>query len=336
MSKKADLLKSLYYLYGKEEFLIKKKLSELSSHLSTEAQEFNFEQFRAGEASPQEIVSAASALPFLSDRRLVVVWQAQRLSKTAVETLSPLLADPPAHLCLIFVAEEGAKVEKTRLFRLCQEKGQVVACNSPKRSSYVPWITKEFSKRGQEVGGAVATYVLDRIGPDFYRLQQEIEKLSLHYAQQQKINMDEARSLLEGPAEGTVFQMIDALSQKRVSEALRILDALFRNHEDTSKVLYLLVRHFRLLMKTKALLERGIDGKELGSKISPGRPIQPWVVNKLRVQARNLSFSELRRGLRLLLEADIVLKSSDSDAHVIVEDFIFQLFSSSEPSSQRI
>lgn len=343
MTAKAKALKAIYYLYGQDEFLLKNRLAEIRERLEPEAREFNFAQFQVGEASVGDILASALALPMVSDRRLVVVWQAQRLAQSDSEKLAGAMEDPPKHLSLVLVGGEGARVEKSRLFKLAKAKGEVIACNPPKKPGYISWIRKEFAERGVEVGEAAAAHILDRAshdlhqlkqekdGRDFYRLENEIEKIHLYYIDQRSVSLDEVRELLDGPVEGTVFQMIDALSKREVSEALTILDLLFKNRRETGIVFHMLLRHFRLLMKTQALLEKGVEPKALASMLSPGRPLQSFVVGKLRTQSRNFSFLELRRALKLLLEADIALKSTDSEAQVVIEDLIFRLFSA--PSS---
>ena len=95
----------LYLFYGPGEFQMEKLLDRIKGSLIPEGvRDFNAEVFYGGESESGEILQHALTMPFLADRRLIIVRRTEAFSAEALEPFLAYFEKPASSTCLIFVA----------------------------------------------------------------------------------------------------------------------------------------------------------------------------------------------------------------------------------------
>lgn len=308
-------LKLVYLIYGGQRLLLEEALERLKGRIAQQADlNFNYAEFRGGEDDASMIIQAAETLPFISEKRLVVVKEAEKLSPADLSLLADCVKNPAPHACLVLVA--GKLKKSSRLYRVVKESGgDVYEYKPPSKRGYPQWIEDVFSKRNKVVTNAAASYLFQTVGQDLYRLKGEIEKICLFHEAKKRLDVEDIQPLVSKSAESTIFDLVDCLGRRDEAKALAILDNLLQGRELLERILPMIIRHFRLLLKTKVLLERGVDGAGLVSKLK----LPPFVVDGYRLQSRNFSHKQLRRSHELLLDADLAIKTGKGDPRFVLE-----------------
>ena len=304
----------VYLLKGKEGVRRGEALAGLIDQLTDPAfRDFDLERIDARAATAELVLSAAGAAPFASLRRLTVIEDAQRMAPDAVQKLQKLLPTQiGAQSAVAFVAGETGDGEKAqgvmrRLENLAKSLGVVRSFDPLKPAEAAQWLTKAVQRAGHVLEPDARTEMLARVGPNLGVLGREVEKLAVFVGERKAITRVDVAAVVPESAEYSVFALVDAVSEGRTAAALHVLHGLRAANEPAQRIMPLLARQIRLVWQAKLLAEdRHATGR------LPNDPnilkLPPFLQDKARKQAHRLTWEQLSRGLRLLLEKDLALK----------------------------
>lgn len=309
-------------IHGNQRLLVEDELKKVQSKISQEVDlDFNLDVFEAGEDRLEDVLQAADTLPLGSDRRYVILREAQRLSPSEVKALARY-AEDPAESSLLVLAAIGLK-EAGPLLRLMEKTGRVKEAS--KRKDQIPgWIRSRFKERGAKVTGKAIAYMQDALGNDLMAIEAAVEKVSLYHEGPDEIDLDEVVPLVAPSAERSIFELLDRVALGDTDQAVKLLRALLQQGEKPSYILYALSGHFRRLLLYKALREEGRQESEIAAYMKIPKK-QAWTLGKkLKPQAVRLDEGRLKRALSILVRVEMGLKSGEMD-----EDFALELAVSS-------
>jgi DNA polymerase-3 subunit delta len=182
-------------------------------------------------------------------------------------------------------------------------------------------VRESVKRRGQQINEDAARLLIDRIGSDISELDQEVEKICLFALNRRKtIGREEVEAAARMGHTANVFELGDAVGLQNPERALSALkDLLAMDHY--MPILHMLIRHFRLLLKARVLMNRSI--KETDAARALGVP--PFVVRKYLDQARKLGMTGIKRGLASLLQANLTLISDPAPPNMVMEKLVLEL-----------
>lgn len=304
-------------IHGNQRLLVEDELKRVQGKISDEVDlDFNLDVFEAGEDSLEDALQAAETLPMASDRRYVIVKEAQRLSAAEVKRLARYVADP-AESSLLILTAVGLKAGSPLLHL---EEKRVRVKEVAKRRDQIPgWIRSRFKERGLQVTGKAIAYVQDALGEDLMAIEGAVEKVSLYHEGEDAVNLDEVVPLVSPTAERSIYELLDRVALGDADQAVKLMRRLLRQGEKPTHILYALARHFRRLLLYRALREDGRQDAEIAKYLKlPGN--QTWMVSKkLKPQAARLDVEKLREALSLLVRVDWGIKSGEMDEVFAVE-----------------
>ena len=304
-------------MHGSQKFLVEESLKEIKKRLQSGPKEdLNYQEFQAEKAELSEILSAAETLPFISEKRLIVVKESEKLKFKDSAALMSYLKNPSATTCLVFVA--GKVDKRSALYKGIKDYGKIDEYSRFSRSEYLSWINRKFFEQGKKSSYKVANLILNSAGQDLNKLEQEIEKVSLYLGEQKEVREEDVNLLIEKTAEDRVFDLVDALGRREKAKALEIANRLLKAGESPVFLLNMIIRQFRLLLRTKALLKRSVRGAEMAKTLR----VLPFVASKMEDQSRRFTEEEIVRIYELLLEADVSLKTSSRQPHIALDILI--------------
>lgn len=306
-------LQPVYLIHGKEPFLLEEALARLKARLEKESSVgLDVTVFTGALVDPKEIVSVLDTLPLMSERRLVIVKEAEKLPSTAEAALLDYVRHPCERSCLVLVFND---IKKDRgLYKALKVKHQVFEYELA-RGKYPLWIQDRFAKRNKQLEAEGTAYLLQETGFDLGRLANEIEKICLFYDDKESISVEEIRDIISAGREIGVYDFVDALAGRNPSQALVLLRRLLEKDEKGTGVFYPLLRHFKGLLKAKAYWEKGVRGQELYR----GLKVSPFLAKKYESQIKNFSLEELKRIYLYLAETDFSAKSDKREMSLSLE-----------------
>jgi DNA polymerase-3 subunit delta len=119
----------------------------------------------------------------------------------------------------------------------------------------------------------------------------------------------------------SVFELTDALGEKKLEKALRSINSLLGDGEAPLLILAMVARHFRQLWKVRELLEKRTPVGDIG-KIAG---INPYFLQGIVAQARNYSLVELRGVFEKLFILDGALKTGGGKPPVLLEALLMEV-----------
>jgi DNA polymerase-3 subunit delta len=165
------------------------------------------------------VMDDLSTLPFLTERRIVVVREADRFISAFREKLERYLAAPSPTGTLVLECRTFPKT--TRLYKAAVAAGgQIQECRKLTGRALAGFVVEEARVRGKRVEPAAAGRLCELVGQDLGQLASEVEKLSLYVGQRPVITAEDVSELVGQTREEKVFRVMDCAGLGRLSEAL--------------------------------------------------------------------------------------------------------------------
>jgi len=315
----AKELKPVYIIFGEEKLLLEEALERLKKKLVGEVDlTLSYDEFRGSEANVDSILGAANTMPFLGSKRLIVVKEADKL--TVSDGLVDYIENPSEFTYFILMADKIDK--RSRLYKGASKKGYVYEYKSPKGRELPKWVKEKFSKRGIKISDDAVQYICLNVDNDLMRLQGEIDKICLYHQDKKSLGLDDTKPLIKKSAESSIFELVDLIGRHKKEMAFNVLNNLVESGEPVTYLFHMMLRQFRLLLKTKVLME---ERRVSYSKLMEELKLPPFVVNGYHEQSRNFTIGQLKRAHELCLEAEISLKTTNKDPNLILEMLIAKI-----------
>ena len=323
----------IYIFHGDDEFASGLALAGIESQMgdpSTAA--MNTTTLDGRNLNLDELIRATRAMPFLADRRLVVLKDPLGAMKSSKDRdkFKNILENTPATTALVI------QISKPLVDPRARRKGQIHWLEKwggtqegkvflreyslPKGPQMANWIRVQAKERGGNFSHPAAALLGSFVGEDPRLATHEIEKLLAYVNYQRPVEPDDVEYLVAYAGETSIFDMVDALGGRNGREAQRLLHRLLEVDEPL-RLLGMVARQFRLLLLTRELLDSGHRDTEIASAIkSP-----PFVARKLIGQVRNFSLPQLETIYRKLLDIDEAIKTGKTDGDVALDTFVAAL-----------
>jgi DNA polymerase-3 subunit delta len=326
---KKEQVAPFYLFYGPGEFRMERVLATLKTLLVPEAvRDFNLEVLYGDDkigdqpVQPEGIINKASSVPFLAERRLIILRRTESFTVDQLERFLPYLEKPSPSTCLIFISSKTNF--NTKFYKKFRSEGAAVLFDEMKGKQIVPWIKKTASEElGMAMDGEACAYLHAIAGNRPRELYSELEKLHLRYGK--TVSLDQVKEAVIHSRVYTVFELMDAVSTKDCGSSLRILKRYLEEEDPRDAPLGLismLNRQVRLLWQAKTVLLKRGGTQELQKKTG----ISGFPAKKLIEQAPRWTEKELESALERLHWSDDRLKSGSSP-RPILESLILSLCS---------
>ena len=310
-------LKQAYLLYGEESYLRRQYRDKLKNALAGDGSDMNFHYFEGKDVNCGEIIDLAETLPFLSDRR-VIVLENTGLFKKGGETLAEYLAAPADTAFFVFVETEVDK--RSRIYKAVQKLGRAEEFATQDEATLKRWILGMIKKENKRISQAALDFFLDRAGTDMENIRKELEKVFCYTLERDAITEADVEAVCTHRINNQIFEMINAIADKKQKRALDLYYDLLALKEPPMRILFLIARQFNLLMQVKELKGRGYDNKTIGEKTG----LHGFVVGKYAAQCSRFKMAELKQALTACVEAETAVKTGKMADILSVELLIVQ------------
>jgi len=325
----AGRIAPIYLFHGEETFLKEEAVSALRMAVlgrgGAEQSPWSMTVLEGGATSLAEILDTARTLPMLSERRLVLVKEAEKLRESDAAPLKKYLKDPSPTTCLLFNAGAGKPDFRKAVFRALQERGTVIEFRPLRAASLPKWIRDRVAVQGAEIDPEALVLLEAHAGTDLFRISQELAKVLDYVAPSRNITAQALGETLGSAAAGSVFELADRVGAGEQGDAVRLLRGILAEGEEPARLLFLLARQIRILILGKALVKEGRRGTELAQAL--GIPPYPFIVEKTQKLIARFPEEAGAPSMRRILEADRALKGGGGKGPAILERLVLDLTS---------
>ena len=221
----------LYLLIGDDDSEKSAVATEFTEMVDEGLRAFNVDRLFGGEIKADDLFDAAATLPMMAPRRIVVVFDAERLlipkregkaADAEQERLEAFVKNPPAHATVVLVC--GPLDQRRRLVKLLLKEAQVVDCGTIANDADAQrWVTARAERDKVPLDAGAVRTLVERAGIDIVRLRGGLERVSLYAMGQSKITADDVKQVVPATADATNFGIANAIERNDAAEALREL-----------------------------------------------------------------------------------------------------------------
>ncbi len=326
----------IYLLHGQDTYSLRAFLDTLRDAVGMpDVRDANITTLMAAEAAPDTLVNMCQAMPFLAERRLVIVegllgslggegrggrgrGGGQRATEWG-ERIAAFGGMLPPTTDLVFV--EGQLRGNPPLLRDLSAVAEVREFPSLNGNELRGWVQNRVMARGGSMTTQAVQLLVDLVGPDLWALSGEIEKLTL-YASGRAVTAEDVEELVVSAREVSVFAMVDAVLEGNRAGAMRSLTRLLEGDSTVTYLLAMLARQVRLMVLAKDLLAKQAPQAELGSRLGL---TSAYPLRKTLEMARRYSPGALQRLHRGLLDTDVSIKTGALPERLALEYLIAEV-----------
>jgi DNA polymerase-3 subunit delta len=220
---KKGSFKPVYWLEGEEDFFIDRVVNYAEHNiLSEDEKSFNLSVFYGKDAEWADVVNACRRYPMFSDKQVVVLKEAQSMRN--IEKLESYIEKPLSSTILV-VAYKNKKVDgRTKLARLLKEKGTILSTKKLYDNDLPEWTQQLVKSKGYSINRKALFLLIDHIGNDLNRLNNEIDKLVLNLGNRDTITEDDIETYVGISKEFNVFELQHAIASRDLYKAIRIIN----------------------------------------------------------------------------------------------------------------
>ncbi len=311
---------SSYLFIGPEEFLIDDCLKRIVDEVvDPDTKDFNFDVFYGNEIDGGRIIDTVNAYPMLSDARLVIVKDFQKLPASGLDLLAKYLEKPVSSTKLVLT---GAKIDlRNKAFSKIKSKSTCIEFK-PLYDNEVPtWMQGYLKERNLLISHEASILIQARVGNSLRALVNELDKIILNLEGKTKIEEADVQKVVGISRNFSVFNLNDAIGNKDLNKSLTILNLMLESGESATGIVAMITRHFVNLLKVKSAVAQRKSQNEITSLTG----IPPFFIRKSREMADNYSSRQFQDIFESLLQADLILKTSQQSSQIALQTLLIKI-----------
>lgn len=219
---KQKKFKPVYWLEGEEPFFIDEVVNYAEHKILSESEaSFNLTVFYGKDADWASVVNACMGYPMFGERKVVVLKEAQQMKD--IEKLENYISKPLASTVFVVSYKEKKLDARTKFSKAVKQHGELVSTKKIYENQLPEWTQQAAASLGLSINQNALLLLVDYIGNDLSRMKNELEKISINLGQRKTITEDEIEKFVGISKEFNVFELQDAISQKNLPKAVRII-----------------------------------------------------------------------------------------------------------------
>jgi DNA polymerase-3 subunit delta len=292
---KAAKFKPVYWLEGEEEFYIDQIINYAEHNILSEAEAgFNLTVFYGKDADWTAVINACRRYPMFAERQVVLLKEAQQMRD--IDKLEAYI-DKPQPSTVFVVAYKEKKVDgRSKLAKMLKEKAELYTTKKMYDNQLPEWAAGLISSKGYEITQKALLLLVDHIGNDLNRINNEIEKLLVNLTGRKNITEDDIERYVGISKEYNVFELQDAFAKKDRVKAIRIIQ-YFESNPKAGPIQLILPSIYNFFSKAYMIFAQpGGDEKGIAAAIG----VNPYFVKDYLAAVRNYGYEGIESGLLLL------------------------------------
>ncbi|MEO5946455.1 MAG: DNA polymerase III subunit delta [Chitinophagaceae bacterium] len=292
---KKKSFKPVYWFEGEEEFFIDKAIEYAEHHILSESESsFNLSIFYGKDANWPDIINACKRYPMFAERQVVLLKEAQQMRD--VEKLESYI-DNPLSSTVFVVSYKDKKLDARKKFtKLVKEKGVLVSTKKMYDKELPQWTQELLQTKGLTISPKGLALLVDHIGNDLTRIENEIDKLSVNLGKRTNITEDDIEKYIGVSKEFNVFELQAALGAKDLSRSIRIIQ-YFEANPKAAPIQLVLPSLYSFFSKVFMIFGAGTqDERAIATAIG----VNPFFMKDYMQAARLYTYPGVEKALLLL------------------------------------
>ena len=330
-----DKFSKIYLLMGEETFFIKKICQFFENNfIEDQNKSFNQEIFYGRDISIENIISSCKSFPMMSDKKLVIIKEAQELdifkrnNDKKNELLINYLSNVNQSTTLIFCLNNKTLDKRGKLFKSFNESSCILDSSSKENKIYdnqLPkWIESEVNKKKYSISNDALLILTENIGNDLEKIDNALNKIYSNI-ESKNISKDDILNLVGINREYNLFEFQDSLIDRNSLKCGKIMN-YFTSNEKKFPIQQLIIYMYGFYSKLLVVKSKNLSNPDtISSEIS----VHPYVARSYARAMQNYTLNELFMIISFIKELDLVskgLKQLKADNKALMGQIIYKLF----------
>lgn len=308
----------VYWLEGEEDYYIDKVINYAEHHILSESEAgFNLTVFYGRDANWADVVNACMRYPMFADKQVVLLKEAQQMKD--IDKLENYI-ESPLKSTIFVVAYKEKKVDgRSKLAKLLKDKAVLVTTKKMYENQLPQWTNELVESKGYSISQKALMLLVDHIGNDLSRINNEVEKLLVNLSQRKNITEDDIEKYIGVSKEYNVFELQNAIAKKDLGKAMKILQ-YFEGNPKAAPIQLVLPSIYNFFSKLYILHGTGSkDEKSAAAALG----VSPFFIKDYLAAAQKYNYEATERVLLLLHDYNLkslgINDAGTSDASLLKE-----------------
>lgn len=234
---KSGNIKPIYFLMGEEPYYIDKLSDYIEQNLLTEDEKgFNQTVLYGRDVSVEDIVSTCKRYPMMAERQVVIVKEAQDLSRT-IEKLESYANQPTPTTVLVCCYKYKTLDKRKKVTKLLEKNGLVYESKKLYENQVGQWITRVLQGKGFTIEPKANAMLVDFLGTDLSKINNELEKLQIILPKGSMITAKQIEENIGFSKDYNVFELRKAIGERNQFKSYQIAQYFADNPKDNPMVM---------------------------------------------------------------------------------------------------
>jgi len=317
----------LYLLYGDNSHLIKFKTEKIFEENQIDSSDIEY--FDMEEKSIVDAINAAMTIPFLSDKKGVVLTNASFLTSNSksinedenqLKYLSKYLSNPNPTTILVIQSPYEKLDQKKTCFKDCRTYCVVEECLSPSKEDHYDYVKKRIEHEHMIMDANALEEFINRVGENSSMLSNELDKLILYTQGKSKIDLNTVKEITIKNLENKIYTLVNAVVAKDQWSISNIYQDLMRVNTEPTSIVTLLAYKFQEVLYTQSLLKMKLKQEDIMKFFNASKGRTYYIIKN----ANEIPEMMVLQYLQELEELDYMIKSGQIDKKIGLEMFLYK------------
>jgi len=295
---------------GEEPYYIDKLSDYIEENvLSEDEKGFNQTVVYGRDVSMDDVISTAKRYPMMAERQVVIVKEAQDLSKT-IDKLEVYAENPMPSTVLVFCYKYKTLDKRKKVTKLLAKSGVVYESKKLYENQVGDWIKRVLSGKKYAIEPKAAAMLVEFLGTDLSKINNELEKLQIILPKGSIITPKDIEENIGFSKDFNVFELRKAIGERNQLKAYTIAENFANNPKDNPMVVTtsLVFGFFVQLLKYHGLKDK--NPKNVAAVLG----VNPFFLKEFDVALKNYPMRKVSQIVASLREIDVKSKGVGANA----------------------
>ena len=292
----------VYFLMGEESYYIDGISKYIETSVLTEEERgFNQMVLYGRDVAIEDIISSAKRYPMMAERQVLIVKEAQDLSRT-IEQLVSYVENPQPTTVLVVCYKYKKLDARKKLAKLVKQKGVLFESKKLYENQVPDWIRRVLAGKGYSITPKAAQMLTEFLGNDLSKVSNELDKLQLIIQPGAQITPQLVEENIGISKDYNNFELQNAIGQRDVKKAFGIVQYFAQNPKNHPLVMTvaLMYSFFSKLLKYHSLTDKSLAPKILG--------VSPYFIKDYQTAARQYPMKKVSAIISVIRDVDMKSK----------------------------
>jgi len=317
-------IKPIYFLMGEEPYYIDKISEYIEENvLSEEEKGFNQMVLYGRDVSIEDIVDNAKRFPMMAERQVMIVKEAQDLSRT-IENLTSYVNNIQPSTVLVICYKYKTIDKRKKLYKAVQKVGLVYESKKLYENQVADWIRRVLAGKNYKIDTKATLMLVEFLGTDLSKISNELNKLMVVLPENSTITPKSIEENIGISKDYNNFELRKAIGERNVVKANKIINYFGQNQKANPLVVTISLLNS---LFTQLLIYHSLKDKSKNNVVK-ALGVSPFFVTDYSVAAKNYPMRKVSQVISLLREADVKSKGVGANAlpaSDILKELLFKI-----------